>query len=335
MSVTLKDVAKAANVSTSTVSRVIANNPKISDDTKEKVHAAIKKMNYHPNIIARSLAISATKILGLILPNEAEDLFKNPFFIQAMTGISIYAQKKGYYIMYASGKSEKDELNYIKQYASSRLTDGIILLTSRQNDKCIKFLKEKDYPFVVIGRPEETENVLWVDNDNFNAMYNVVEYLVKKGHSSIGFIGGPKDMNMSKDRLEGYKKALIDNGIELDERLIAQERDFTELFGYDAACKILSNKIPSAIVTTDDFLAFGAIKAVKESIEKKIAIVGFNNTPMAAYQSISLSSVDINAEKLGYQAAKLLIDSLENSGSEADHYIVETSLVERDSTLNK
>jgi DNA-binding LacI/PurR family transcriptional regulator len=94
VSATIKDVAKAVNVSPSTVSRVIAGNPRISDETREKVFSAIKDLNYHPNIIARSLANRATKILGLIIPNTAEELFKNPFFIQAMTGISVYAQKK-------------------------------------------------------------------------------------------------------------------------------------------------------------------------------------------------------------------------------------------------
>jgi DNA-binding LacI/PurR family transcriptional regulator len=332
MAVTIKDVARAANVAPSTVSRVLANSSKISEQTKEKVFAAIKQLNYHPNVIARSLANKSTKILGLVLPSEAEDLFKNPFFIQIMTGISVYAQRKGYYIMYAFSKSEKEELNFIRNYANSKLVDGVILLTSRQNDKCIKFLNKIKFPFVVVGRPENTEDVLWVDNDNFKAMYDVVDKILLKGHKNVAFIGGPKDLNMSKDRLDGYKKALEVHGVPIDEKLIVQKEDFSEVCGYEAMVDILKYKTPTAVVTTDDLLAFGALKAINEKVDKNIAVVGFNNTPLAIYQRPALSSVDINAEKLGFYAAKLLIDKLENEEMVFTHYMVETVLIEREST---
>lgn len=331
MPVTIKDVAKLANVSPSTVSRVIAESPKISEETKEKVYEAMRKLNYHPNAIARSLANKSTKTLGLILPNTSEDLFVNPFFIQAMRGISVYAQKKGYYIMYSYSESEEEEVEFIKKYIKSKWVDGIILLTSRENDKCISYLKEVNQPFVVIGRPERPEDTLWVDNDNFKAMYDVVTYLVEKGHKSIAFIGGPSSLNVTKDRLEGYKRALEIRGIGIDNKLI-EEADFSEDRGYESMNKILKYKVPSAVVTTDDLIAFGALKAIKENNIEKIAVVGFNNTPLSAYQTPTLTSVDINAEKLGYHAAQLLIDRLENNNIQSNHYIVETNLIEREST---
>ncbi|MCX7884396.1 MAG: LacI family transcriptional regulator [Caloramator sp.] len=333
MSATIKDVARIAKVSPSTVSRVIADSPRISKETKLKVEQAIKELNYHPNIIARSLANRSTKIIGLIIPNTSEDLFKNPFFIQIMTGISIYAQKKGYYIMYSYSKKENEEIKFLKNYSNSKLVDGFILLTSKKDDKCIEFLKKNNYPFVVVGRPEDTNKVLWVDNDNFKAMYEVVDTLIQKGHSSIAFIGGPKQFNMSKDRLEGYKKALEVHGICIDNKMIEQEVNFTESCGFDAMNRILNYKIPSAVVTTDDLLAFGALKAINERIDQKIAIVGFNNTPLAVYQNPPLSSVDINAEELGYNAAKLLIGKLENELLSTNHYIVDTKFIERESTI--
>ncbi|MDK2986858.1 MAG: hypothetical protein PWQ96_2503, partial [Clostridia bacterium] len=166
MAVTIKDIAKLANVSPSTVSRVISNSPKISQETKEKVYKAMRELNYEPNIIARSLANNSTRILGLILPSSEDDLFENPFFMQAMKGISVYAQKKGYYIMYAFSENEEKELEFIKHYIRSKLVDGIILFTSRQNDKCISYLRNVGHPFVLSGRPEQPNDVLWVDNDN-------------------------------------------------------------------------------------------------------------------------------------------------------------------------
>lgn len=336
MGVTIKDVAKLANVAPSTVSRVLANNPKISDETKKRVLEAIKTLNYHPNFIARSLANNSTNTIGLILPNKDEDLFKNPFFIQIMTGISIYAQKKGYYIMYAFSKDEDEELKFIKDYINSKLVEGIILLTSRTNDKCIKFLRHNEYPFVVVGRPEDTEGIMWVDNDNFQAMYSVVNHLIINGHKNIAFIGGPNELNVSKDRFEGYWRALTAHGINPNTKLIVNNPDFSEEFGYQAMNKIFDEimqeyELPTAVVTTDDLLAYGAMKSINERGQIKISVVGFNNTPLAAYQNPPLSSVDINAKKLGYYAAKLLINRLQNKEQMPNHYIVETNLVERES----
>lgn len=333
MPVTIKDVAKLANVAPSTVSRVIANNPKISDATKERVYKAMKELNYHPNAIARSLANKATKTIGLLLPNKGEDLFVNPFFTQVMRGISMYAQKKGYYIMYAYSDDETEEVELIKHFINSRLVDGLILTTAREDDKCIEFLRESDSNFVVIGKPEDSTDILWVDNDNFHAMYSVVNTLIQRGKRDIAFISGSQEFNVSSNRLEGYVTALSNSGIQIDKGLVA-EADFNEDSGYHCMNRILDYKVPSALVTTDDLLAFGAMRALEERNITDISIVGFNNTPLAAHKTPSLTSVDINAEKLGYFAAKLLINKLNNIKENIHSYIIETELIERDSTVD-
>lgn len=333
MAVTIKDVAKAAGVSPSTVSRVISDSPQISDATKEKVYKAMKELKYEPNMIARSLASNSTKILGLILPNAEDDLFENPFFMQAMKGISIHAQNRGYYIMYAFSKNEEEELKFIKHYIRGRLVEGTILLTSRKDDKCISYLKKTQHPFVLIGRPEDPRDTLWVDNDNFQAMYNVVDYLIRKGHKDIAFIGGPANLYVTRDRLDGYRKALRTHGLPEDKGKIRCTKEFSRECGYEAMMDILNYTIPSAVATTDDLLAFGANLAIQEKKLEGIALTGFNNTYLAEYQTPSLTSVDINAEKLGMYAAKLLIDKLEKKDMPTNHYVVDTKLVERDSTL--
>lgn len=332
MNITIKEVAKLAKVSPSTVSRVIADNPKISEATKQNVYKAMETLKYRPNAIARSLANKSTKTLGLVLPSDDENLFANPFFIQAMKGISIYAQKKGYYIMYTHSGNETDSLNIVMDYINSKWVDGVILLAAMENDKCISYLKKVNHPFVVIGRPESTQDTLWVDNDNFQAMYNVVNYLIDKGHSSIGFIGGPHHFNVTKDRLDGYKRAMTVHGNSIDEQMILEVKDFSEACGYEAMQLMIKHKTPTAVVTTDDLISYGVLRVIKEQENQNIEVVGFNNTPLASYQTPSLSSVDINAEKLGYYAAKLLIEKLQNDESTVNHYIIETSLVEREST---
>ncbi|MGL5755638.1 MAG: LacI family DNA-binding transcriptional regulator [Paraclostridium sp.] len=332
MKVTIKDVAKEAGVATSTVSRVLSNNSKISDETKDRVNEAIKKLNYKPNAIARSLANNKTRILGVILPNEAQDLLTNSFFINAMKGISIYAQSKDYYITYVFTKENKTELDSIKDIVGANLIDGIILLRAKENDKGISYLKEIKFPFSVIGRPEDSSDVLWVDNDNFQATYNVVNKFIQNGHKTIGFIGAIESLNMSKDRLKGYKMALEINGIEICKDLILHGKDFNELEGYNCMNELANHNV-SAVITTDDLLAFGVRKLLVNKNLNNISLVGFNDTQLDKYQEPPLASVNINADELGYYATKLLIEKLEDKNLENKHYIVKTEFIERESFI--
>ena len=331
MKVTIKEVAKEANVSTSTVSRVISDSPQISEKTKEQVREVINKLKYKPNAIARSLANSKSRIIGVVLPNESQDLITNRFFIQAMKGMSGYAQSKKYYLMYAFSEDEKSESDYINNFITSNLVDGVCLLRARSDDESIKYLKKYEFPFVVIGRPEESEDMLWVDNDNFQATYNLVNEFIKKGHKDIAFLGAKNEWNVSKDRLKGYKVACEINGILVQDKNVIMTREFSEQEGMNGAIKLLDNSAPTAIIVEDDILAFGVLKVLKQRNIKNIEVVGFNNSPLAEFQNPPLSSVDINAKELGYYAAKILIDSLEHNEIPINHYIIDSKLIKRES----
>lgn len=334
MHVTIKDVAKKAGVAPSTVSRVIADSPKISDGTKRIVKKVMKELNYQPNIIARSLANRKTYTLGLILPTKSEEIFDNPFFIQAMRGLSQYAQQKGYYIMYNYCKSIEDELKTAETFIRSKWVDGIILLASRFEDPCVNYLMENKHPVVVIGRPEEyKEKALWVDNDNVLAMYEVVMSLIKDGHKKIAFFGGEEQFTVNRHRLRGYKNALKDSGIEFVDSLVF-ENNPTQSEAYESMETLLNLEIPDAIVGTDDTVAYGAYQAALDQGIKGMAVVGFNNTPMAHYKNPSLSTVDIKAELLGKEAARLIIGKIEKEELESNYSIVESEFIERGSTLD-
>lgn len=331
MKVTIKEVAKEANVSPSTVSRVLSDSKQISQETKEKVREAIKKLKYKPNAIARSLANNKTRILGIILPNEAQDLLKNPFFMQAMRGMSLYAQSKNYYISYAFSQDDSTDIEHVKDFINSNLVDGICLLRSKINDTNVKYLKEVGFPFVIIGRPEESEGILWVDNDNFKATYDLVNDLIKKGHKDIAFIGAKEEWNVTKDRVNGFKVACEINGVKINKNHLIIGKEFTEQEGTNSTDMLLKNKVPTAIIAEDDILAFGVLKTLKENKLNNISVIGFNNTHLAEFQDPPLASVDINASELGFYASKLLIDSLENKELELNHYIVDTKLIKRES----
>ena len=331
MKITIKEVAKAANVSTSTVSRVISDSPQISEKTKEKVREVIKQLNYKPNAIARSLANKKTRIIGVVLPNEAQDLSFNPFFLKAMQGMSSYAKRKKYYITYAFNDDEREELNSIKDFITSNLIAGVCLLRLRTDDKSIEYLNNTNFPFVVVGRPEEPESMLWVDNDNFKATYNLMDTLIKKGHKEIAFLGAKEELTVTKDRLKGYKVSCEINGLSCATKNIIIKDEFTEEEGFEGVLELIEKCNPTAILVQDDLLAFGVLKALKSKGISDISVVAFNNTPLAQFQNPPLASVDINAYELGYYAAKVLIEYLENNNVENNHYIIESELVERES----
>ena len=337
MPATIKEVAKIAGVSPSTVSRVIADHPKISQATKERVREAMKTLKYRPNAIARSLANQSTKTLGLLLPNNDEDLLQNPFYVQVMRGISRYAQKAGYYILYSYTDDEEQEIKMLDELIQSKWVDGVILTTIRENDRCVEFLRANQHHFVVIGTPEDHgDEILWVDNNNSKAMYEVVASLVEKGHKQIAFIGGPREFAVTRYRLRGYQKALKHYGIPLHAEWVI-ERAYTEKAGYEATMELFEDhgeEKPDAIVTTDDLIAFGAQKALLEVGKDEVALTGFNNTILAEYKTPAISSVDIKAEDLGYEAAKLLITNLKEK-SDVTHCLMDTEFIERASSCVK
>lgn len=337
MGITIKDVAKRAGVSPSTVSRVIHNISRISLNTRNTVKKAMEELGYIPNAAASSLAGMPPRTLGLVLPNNSEELFKNPFFINTMRGISIYAQEKGYFLLYSFSRDEEDEVRFIKNYILSGWVSGVILMTSRENDQCVAYLKSMNFPFVLIGRPEDPQTTYWVDNDNFQAMYQVVNYLLGKGYRRIGFVGGPATFQVTRDRLRGYRQALLSRGFEVDDTIIYQGEDFSERSGISGATTLLADSRLDAIASTDDQLAFGILQKLKEAGRDTIGVTGFNNTVRGAYQSPTLTTVDINADLLGQKAAQLLIKIMENRKQNniericPDHHIIGTQLFSRDS----
>ena len=235
--VTIKMVADEAGVSKSTVSRVISDYPDISDDTKKKVREVMKKLNYHPSAIARSLANRISKNVGLVLPSD-EDFFLNPFFQESLRAIAITASSRGYDTMLVY--NDKDETTAINRLVSANKVDGMILMRAIVNDKSIQYLKENKVPFVLIGNSLENKDIYSVDTDNFKACQELTRILVENGCKKIGFIGGDKNSVVTLDRLKGYMSVVKEKNLYKDKTMI-QENEFTKLNGYRSIEKILSD----------------------------------------------------------------------------------------------
>lgn len=340
MTVTIKDVAKRAGVSPSTVSRVLSGHPRISQETSRKVKAIMEEMGYHPNIMAKSLVSKTTDSICIILPKPAEELFSNLFFMELIRGIVAQASRQGYDVLISSGATEKEELEAVSRLVRGRRVDGVILLYSRKDDAVIDFLEEGGHPFVLIGRSERYEDILSVDNDNVLAAYDATRHLLSMGHERIGFVSGPPDLVVSRDRLRGYRKAMEDNGLEVRPEWIV-EGEFLQDSGYRAMSFIMNlpNR-PTALVVVDDMVSFGVLRGLNElkyRVPEDLALVSFNNILIAELSTPPISSIDIGIYHLGYTASQVLIQSIRHQG-EDDAYmnriVIPHRLIVRESSMH-
>jgi DNA-binding LacI/PurR family transcriptional regulator len=311
---TIKDVARIAGVSPSTVSRVIAGSDRISHRTKERVRRAMQEVNYVPNAIARSLARANTRTVGFTLSRRADQAFSNPFFSEVLRGMSSVAQRRDYNILLSISMNESDEMEKCIRLIRERRIDGLIVSTSRVRDALIGSLAEEKTPFVVIGRSAE-HPVLSVNNDNVHASYQATLHLLDQGYQSIVFVSGPEDLVVTTDRLQGYKQALMERQMAVvSERIVSA--DFSEEAGFQVLCRLRSSGVDfDAVLASDDLFALGALRFAHHiglAVPEDFGIVGFNDTPMMSYTHPPLTSVRILSYELGVEAMQLLLDGLEH-----------------------
>lgn len=335
MTVTIKDVAKAAKVSPSTVSRVISDSPRISEETKRKVREIMDELGYHPNFIARSLASQSTQVIGVVFPSSGNVAFQNPFYSEVLRGISEGAHEKHYGIQLTTGKTEKEILDDVVKMVQGRRVDGIIMLYSKVNDPIMTYLMEKNFPFVVIGKPSvDAERITHVDNDNITAAKEGTEYLIKLGHERIGFIGGSEDLMVTITRLEGYKRALNEFKITIREEFIIHD-DFLVSGGIQAVNKIMNlENPPTALLVVDDLMSLGVLQTLHTiglRIPEDLSLISFNNALYAELANPPLSSVDIQILELGMEAVKQLIARIANSNEPIKRVIIPHKIIVRSS----
>lgn len=331
---TVKDVALRAGVSPSTVSRVLSNHPKISQATKDRVWREMEAIGYQPNAIARSLARSQTNIIGVIIPSRGSDALLNPFFPEALRGIVKGASEHGYDVLLSTGRKGSDEMAIVKNFIGSGKVDGLILMTSRDKDPVLQYLTKTSFPFVVIGSANDLK-VNHVDNDNVGAAYQLTKHLIDGGKRNIFFASGPMGFAVSRDRLKGYRKALEEAGLPYKEDHILTG-NFDEESGMRIADLIFTNNDqPDGVITTDDVIAFGLSRALTSygyKVPEDIALASFNNSVLSRYSDCQLTTVDINAYKLGKGSAELAVKAIEEDLRDGN-VTVDHELILRKSTL--
>lgn len=325
---TIRDVAKAAGVSVSTVSRVLNDKDDVAPQTYERVQSVIEELGYMSSLAARGLRSHRTNLIGLTV-SDIESLF----CIQVMIGANRAAAEQDCdLIVYTGGEwgsgSAADREQRFVGLLGSGIADGVIAVTPRSASFSVPA------PVVVVDPNINTRGYPAVMSTNREGILAAMDYLVGLGHRRIGFIVGLPDLQCAVDRLEGYKEGLARAGIPLDEGLI-QAGDFTRQGGLASTQRLLEGgDRPTAILASNDRSAVGAMKAIREaglSVPDDVSVVGFDNTPDAAYAHPALTTVDQSIDRMGHIAAQMLIGLIEGEELESDMVRVPTKLVVRNS----
>lgn len=333
MSITIKEIARLAEVSTATVSMILnKKDQNISPATREKILAIAEEHNYIPNSAARSLVTRKTNTLGLILPD-----ITNPFFPEIARGAEDKASEARCSIILCNTDDNlRQEEKYIK-ILTERMVDGIIFAHAADIEETLSGLSKSKLPVVLIDRDYRNENIKGrVVVDNESGSYSGVNHLIQRGYKKILYIGGQLITQTAKDRLAGYKKALIENGLKFNESYV-KTGFYRSEWGYQAIDLFLREGIDfDAVFCGNDMIAFGAMKKLKEKgirIPEDVGVIGFDDIYVSSMMEPSLTTVKQPNYEMGYRAVELLLNVLENKTEDLNTKIVlNTELIVRNST---
>ncbi len=318
--VTLADIAAKAAVTPMTVSRVINNSGYVHSETRERVLRVAREMNYRRNGLARGLKRQCTETIGMVIGDIA-----NPFAAELTRGVRQVLEERGYTLFICiSEQSAKEEIQALDSLADHR-ADGIIVATraSKTGNERLDELINSGIPVSLIGRDFPHEHADLVLADNLKGGYEATRHLIDSGHKRIGFIGVSLTQGFRLRRFQGYLKALKDHGLDVVDQLIVDGRDVgeqmpgysTEEMGYNGMMKLLELKEPpTAVFARNDFTAMGALDAIKRTglrVPDDVALIGYDDIPLASHASPTLTTVRQPTRELGRSAAAFLLDRIE------------------------
>lgn len=329
MNPTIRDVAELAGVHPSTVSRVINDDSRISEKTKNKVLLIIKKLGYTPNAIARGLKTKRTYTLGMLIPD-----ITNPFFAEIARGVEDAANANGFNIILCNTDDKlKKERIYLEILKGKRV-DGLILGTAHIKDKSILELENNNFPYILVSRNIEGLDKNCVIVDDVAGGIMATEYLIKLGHRRIAHITGPLKTRSALNRLKGYKLTLKKYEIEYRDELVG-EGDFRIKGGYQVMKRFLKlAEPPTAIFAANDLLALGAIQAIQKKkyhIPEDFCIIGFDDIRLASFVHPSLTTIRQPMLEMGALAVKMLLKIIEEGEFNQKKIVLKSKLIIRKS----
>ncbi|MEJ2642077.1 MAG: LacI family DNA-binding transcriptional regulator [Desulfosarcinaceae bacterium] len=331
---TLKDLAKALNLSPSTVSRALRDHPDINPSTKKRVASLADKLDYHPNSIAQSLQTQKTKTIGVIVPE-----IKQPFFASVINGIEEFAFAAGYTIIVCqSNETYEREVFYTRSLVSLRVAGMLVSLSqSTQSLDHFKMLQRRNVPVVFFDRVSDEIEASKVVVDDHQGAFDLVEHLIKSGYRRIAHLAGPENLSISRFRLKGYKDALKQANVPFHGELVVHG-GLDDTDGIIGIQKLLNLRpLPDAVFAVNDPVATGAFMTIKEldlKIPTDIALAGFSNTHMTSLLDPPLTTVEQPSYEIGKTAAQLLMEQINESERKfvPKFIVLKTHLIVRGST---
>lgn len=332
--VTLKELAARARVHPSTISRVANNDPslRIAPPTRARIEALLRETEYRPNGVARGLKLRQTFVLAVVIPDVT-----NPFFAALFRGVEDGASPRGYNVLLCNTDGSPERQRSHLQSLHARRVDGVILASSFLNDPTVRWLRHQRMPHVLVNRFSDEGEDPFVGSDDVLGGRLATAHLVGLGHRRIGHLAGKSTVSTGVLRRRGYLAALAEAGIEADPGLIA-ESGYTEDGGARAAERLLAaDDPPSALFAVTDMTAVGAFGTARRMglrIPQDLAIVGYNDIPLASRLVPGLSTVHVPIHEFGSAAARLLLEQIETGATSRRRVVFNPELVVRGSTVS-
>jgi len=328
---TLEEVGALAGVSRATVSRVINGSPKVSPDVRAAVERALAKLGYTPNLAARSLVTRRTDTLALVVCEPEERIFSDPFFAAVVRGLTsaAAAADKNLVLLLAQDEGERERA---QRYLRPEHVDGVVLMSLHGDDPLPRHLRRAGTPTVLVGRPFGRGGIPYVDADNRGGARLAVEHLLAQGRKRVATIAGPANMCAGVDRLDGYRDALAAGDPDVEPALV-EEGDFGEESGYAAMRRLLAASPQlDAVFAASDLMAAGALRALREAgrdVPGDVAVVGFDDVPLAAHLQPSLTTVRQPLDEMSQATADLLMHRIAHPAERVKPIVCPTALVVR------
>ncbi|MEA4912024.1 MAG: LacI family DNA-binding transcriptional regulator [Oscillospiraceae bacterium] len=305
----IKDVARLAGVSASTVSRALSDKACVSDETRERIRQAAAELNYSPNVIAKSLKMGRTNTIALLLPS-----IRNHIFPEIASGVEDEARRCGVTVILCNtDEDERIEKEYLAKLRA-QWVDGVIVSTMKPGSDHIRKLRDEGFPIVLTSRYYGDDGFDAVAVDNFGAARGAVDYLIKRGHKRIAVALGSGELNIYKDRFRGYRQALTDNGLAFDEALVLHDSGAADDLYFKVQTLFSFGPAPDALFATNDPKAIIALRAIRDvglRVPQDVSVLGFDNIELSAMLEPPLTTVSQPFYQMGALAMKKLLCQIE------------------------
>ncbi|WP_159651317.1 substrate-binding domain-containing protein [Vibrio atypicus] len=325
---TMKDIAKLAGVSTSTVSHVINKSRYVSEEISERVNKAAQDLNYAPSALARSLKINRTKTIGMLVTTST-----NPFFGEVVKGVERSCYQQGYNLILCNTEGDNERMRESINTLLQKRVDGLILMcSSLEGERIDVFEKYPDIPVVVMDWGPMLFTSDKIQDNSLRGGYMAAKHLIEAGHTAIGCITGPLVKHQAQMRYEGYKRALNEAHLDFNSNWII-ESDFECEGGYQAFMRMFEKgQLPSALFVCNDMMAMGVINAANEKgvkIPDDLSIIGYDDIHISKFMTPALTTIHQPKYRLGKAAVEALLRKLDGSETEPQVVQLEPALVER------